>query len=78
MAPFDGTYQNLQKTLHIFAPAFTISETVAFKMFDLEKFGHGREVQHSQRCHSISNISPCKSHSAHCYARSHRFREINV
>ena len=39
--PFYIKYQNLQKTLHIFARAFTIAETLAFQIFFLESLGQG-------------------------------------
>ena len=47
-APFDGKCQNIQKTLHIFALAFVISEILALQMIDLENFGQGHGVQYSQ------------------------------
>ena len=32
------------------------------KMFDLENEDQGHGVQHSQWCHSMTNITLCKSH----------------
>ena len=44
--PFRGNYHYLKtKTLHILVLAFTISEKLAFPMFDLENLGHGRKLK---------------------------------
>ena len=42
MVSFDGKYQ---KTIHILAQALTISEIVAFHIFDVENLGQDRGVQ---------------------------------
>ena len=56
MAPFDGEYQNLQKTPTIFcALALTVSDT-KIKNVDLQKTGYAHEEQFSQLHHSMANV----------------------
>ena len=59
--PFDDKYQNLQVVPCIFALALTISEILAFQIFDLEKLGQGQGVQFLQLRHSMANIKVNKS-----------------
>ena len=50
MMPFDGKYQNLQKT-HMLALALTVSVIITFDIFVLQKVGQGHGMQFSQRHH---------------------------
>ena len=46
------------------------------KMIDLDNFGQGHEVQHSQMSQSMANINPYKSRSWVVFSSYHRFRDI--
>ena len=59
--PFHGKYHYRKtKIEHIFALAFTISEILAFIIFDLENLDHGRALEKNflallQRLNAIQN-----------------------
>ena len=44
-------------TSRIFAPAFTVSDTLTFEDIDLEKFEHEHSVQYSLSRHSMANTT---------------------
>ena len=54
-----------------FALAFTISDIIAFEMFDIQKLGQAHAVQFSRLLHSISNVRIYKCFTYFC-ASSHR------
>ena len=51
---------------------------LAFHIFEHEYLAQGRGVQYSQQCRSMADVNLYKSHSAHIYAGSYRFRYVNV
>ena len=42
---FDGKYQNLNKSFHVFCNSSHSYEDINVSMFDLEKVGHSHKVQ---------------------------------
>ena len=55
MVPFDGKYQMYTRQ-HIFVVVFTISEILAYKMFDLENLSQGRIIQNDAMQWQISTF----------------------